>query len=63
MEIQIKGSLIVSKDRRIYSSEPRQRSYIASDGPTYYQGYGAPSWFDMNHEWRNNDGTKSMHLD
>jgi hypothetical protein len=38
-------------------------SFFGSNGATYYQGYGASNWFEINHEWRNNDGTKTMHLD
>jgi hypothetical protein len=62
--VVLNGNLTLQADKWIYSSDStRQRLFFGSNGATYYQGYGASSWFDINHEWRNNDGLKTMHSD
>jgi hypothetical protein len=61
-QTQIVGNLKLQADKWILSSDStRQRLFFGSNGTTYYQGYGASSLFDRNHEWRNNDGTQKMH--
>jgi hypothetical protein len=64
MKITANGNLILPADKWVYSSDStRQRIYFGTNGPTYYQGYGNTNDFDINHEFRNHDGTKIMHLD
>ena len=60
--VSMTGSLTLSADNWIYSSDSKTRIYFGSNGRTYYQGYG-PYALDVNHEWRNNDGTQKMTLD
>jgi hypothetical protein len=62
--VTMNGNSTLQADKWIFSSDiTRQRFFFGSDGATCCQGYGASSWFDMNHEWRSSDGTKTMHLD
>ena len=60
--VSMSGTLTLSADNWIYSSDSKTRIYFASNGRTYYQGYGI-NVLDVNHEWRNNDGTQKMTLD
>jgi hypothetical protein len=62
--VSINGNLVIQADKWVYSSDSdRQRIYFGTNNQTYYQGYGNTNDFTINHEFRNHDGTKIMHLD
>jgi hypothetical protein len=64
MRITSGGNLILPADKWVFSSDStRQRIYFGTNNQTYYQGYGNTNDFTINHEFRNHDGTKIMHLD
>jgi hypothetical protein len=63
-QTQIVGNLTLPADKWVYSSDgPRQRIYFGTNSQTYYQGYGNTDSYSINHEFRNNNGTRIMHLD
>jgi hypothetical protein len=58
----LSGSAIFNSNEWIRSNDgSSQRIYFGTDARIYYQGYGA-NYGDVNHEWRNHQGSTTMQL-